>query len=89
MLAATKLDRDKIMFVATKYFSRDKHLFVASSKLLSRQIFVAGDKICLIIIIKKQTNIQLPCAHQRHERSHINLNMIFYTHVEHLPKQFT
>ena len=31
-------------------------------------------------------NVNLSCAHQRPERSHdtyINLNMIFYTHVEH------
>ena len=32
-------------------------------------------------------NEHLSCAHQRPERSmiHINLNMIFYTHVQHSP----
>ena len=32
-------------------------------------------------------NVHLLCAHQRPERSmiHINLNMIFYTHVKHSP----
>ena len=34
-------------------------------------------------------NVHLSCAHQRpecsHDRIHINLHMIFYTHVEHSP----
>ena len=36
-------------------------------------------------------NVHLSCAHQRLSAHmiDINLNTIFYTHVEHLPKQFT
>ena len=38
---------------------------------------------------KKKKSVYLSCAPQRPERSRINLNTVFYTHVEHLPKEFT
>ena len=36
-------------------------------------------------VVNNNNNVHLSCAHQCPEHSHINLNTIFYTHIEHSP----
>ena len=82
LLSQQKYDcRDKIMFVAKKYFCfvatnicHDKHVFVAT-KVLSRQKLYLWQLAPVIgrwhtITTTTNNNVHLSCAHQRPEHSH-------------------